>query len=95
MERYNCIVSTPDVVSILSKLRDLPVKVQDWIVETGTDVSDSEAIWVWAVLADADFAADNAYVVRRRVRQALRDDPRTASYPLYIRFRGASEVRAS
>ena len=36
----------------MGKLSGLPTPVDGWIVETGIDSADEEAVWVWAMLKE-------------------------------------------
>jgi hypothetical protein len=85
-------VDKTDVESILNGLLGLPSDVKRWDVETGADASGADAIWVYVVLDDSAFTGDNTLVIRKMVRQALRDDLRTWPNRVYIRFRSVSEV---
>ncbi len=83
--------TTTEIKAALDELPGLPAWVSGWQVETGIDVSDEPAVWVWALLEDeeVDFAA------RSRLREAVRDCVhRTAGDAVwaYVRFRGASEM---
>ena len=87
---------TPELVEAeLEKLRDLPTPVAWWEVRTGLDSTDDPAVWVWAMLEDEDADFATVSVVRRKVRDLVRDVTRrqtgTAWWP-YVHFRGVSEV---
>jgi hypothetical protein len=81
----------------LGKLTDLPITVQAWQVETGGDWTGQDAVWVWAILDDADLPIDDMaatheerFTIRKAVRQAVRDV--AGDQQVYVRFRTTSEV---
>ncbi|MCY4055966.1 MAG: hypothetical protein OXF67_08955 [Cyanobacteria bacterium MAG CAR4_bin_6] len=84
---------TSDMIkNAMGKLSDLPTPVGDWIIETGIDSTDEEAVWVWAMLKeDEDKIEFNKIeelesIITKQVKQIAGSDT-TA----YVRFRGVSE----
>jgi hypothetical protein len=81
------------VESILKDLEaSLPVPVQGWIVETGPDATNDDAVWVWAILRDEDLKRETRNIVREAVREAVQGDELDKAPWVYVRFRGASET---
>ncbi|MYK91569.1 MAG: hypothetical protein F4026_05400 [Synechococcus sp. SB0669_bin_8] len=76
----------------MGKLSGLPTPVGGWIVKTGIDSADEEAVWGWAMLKeDEDKIEFNKIeelesIITKQVKQIAGSDT-TA----YVRFRGVSE----
>ena len=81
------------ISDVLNQLDNLPAPVKKWEIDTGTDSTGENAVWIWAIIEDASLAqlSQNA---RARLRDRIRDAVRQVSPMLraYIRFRAASEV---
>ncbi len=69
-----------------------PVVVRRWEVETGIDAAGDPAVWVWAVLDDADFNTPSRTKIRNEVRDAVARVAGGPSPIAYVRFRMTSEV---
>ncbi len=74
----------------LKAIKDLPVTVQRWDIETGSDWSGDRGVWIWAILNDADLTAKTCAEIRTRVRRALSKVAEESI--VYLRFRALSEV---
>ena len=83
--------TTTKIKAALDELPGLPAWVSGWQVETGIDVADEPAVWVWALLEDeeVDFAARSR--LRDMVREFVRQKAGDAVWA-YVRFRDASEM---
>ena len=83
--------TTTEIKAALDELPGLPAWVSGWQVETGIDVADEPAVWVWALLEDeeVDFAARSR--LRDMVRECVRQRAGDAVWA-YVRFRDASEM---
>lgn len=84
-------VSPDRIKSRLRRLRKLPVKVDDWLVETGEDHSGWDAVFVWVILHDQDTSGDDREVVGERVREAVKKLAGSPEPWVYVRFRGVWE----
>jgi len=88
-------MTTTDVTNLLNGLHDLPTPVSKWEVDTGTDATGDDAVWVWAILEDDTFdqlSGDALARLRESIRNAV---SRAAERPepwVYVRFRTLSEV---
>lgn len=88
-------MTTAYITNILNGLSDLPAPVNKWEVDTGTDSTGDNAIWVWAILDDAiwdQLSGDALARLRESIRNAV---SRAAENPVpwvYVRFRTVSEV---
>ena len=80
---------------VLHELADLRAPVKNWEVDTGTDATGENAVWVWAIVEDANLS-HLSQDVRARLRDTIRAAvSRAAESPVpsvYVRFRAASEV---
>ena len=78
----------------LKSLRDLPVAIPHWQVETGSDWTEEPAIWVWGFLDDATIDADMQFTLRSAIRNVIRQHAGD-DVTIYIRFRAASDLAES
>lgn len=81
--------------TVLKSLSDLNAPVRKWEIDTGTDATGENAVWIWAIVEDATLA-HLSQEARARLRDSIRATVRHAveSPPpsVYIRFRAVSEV---
>lgn len=82
---------TSDLIKdAMSKFYGLPTPVGGWIVETGIDSADEEAVWVWAMLKEDKVEFNKIEelesIITKQVEKIAGSDT-TA----YVRFRGVSE----
>ncbi len=85
-------ISANTIEAALRNLPELPATVSSWHIETGPDSTEDSAVWVWAMLEDDDVE----FAKRSRLRSIIRDlvhDTFDPSLLVYVRFRGASEVK--
>lgn len=84
-------VQPTDIQAALTALPDLPVNVDSWHVETGTDWTDDDAIWIWGIVEDAFIDTGTQFALRKAIRSLVQqhagDEVR-----IFIRFREASEL---
>ena len=85
-------ISTRKVEEALTALRDPPVQIDSWHVETGNDWTDDPAIWIWGILDDRNINANAQLNLRKIIRDRVREIA-GSDISVYIRFRAASEVR--
>lgn len=84
-------MSSQGIENALRKMKNLPVPVKDWQVETGEDSTGNEAVWVWVTLKDEDLDRAPRDRVRELVRDAVHRSIQRDEPWVYVRFRGASE----
>ena len=74
----------------MGKLSGLPTPVGDWIVQTGLDSVDDEAVWVWALLEEDEVEFSKIRELKSIITKQVREvtGPGISSY---VRFRGISE----
>ena len=84
-------ITAADIETALGALRNLPTPVSGWEVETGSDSTDSPAVWVWAYLTDEEVDFETRSQLRDMVRDLVRRKTESANW-VYVRFRGASEA---
>ena len=74
----------------MGKLSGLPTPVGGWIVETGIDSADEEAVWVWAMLKEDKVEFNKIEelesIITKQVKKITGSDTSA-----YVRFRGVSE----
>lgn len=75
----------------LKSLTGLPAPVRSWKVEIGEDATGENAVWVWAVLDDADLTREVRNQISERIEGAVYRLVPNASF-VYVRFRAVSEV---
>jgi len=84
-----------EIKAELSTITALPVRVQRWDVEQGTDMTGADALWVWAIMDDNDVARMNPEEIREAVREKIQSKfPHTFAWT-YVRFRTTTEVPAA
>ncbi len=84
---------TEQVKAALTGLqKSLPAPVRDWQIEEGTDHMGQEAVWVWAVLDDADLTQQVRQGVWHAVWDTVTGLGLAADPWVYVRFRSTSEV---
>ena len=66
-------LSATDIEQALRGLPDLPVQVDSWQVETGTDWTDDAAVWVWGILPDPDIDTPTHFALRKAIRGVVRE----------------------
>jgi hypothetical protein len=74
----------------LTKLANLPAPVRRWEINIGEDASGEQAVWVWAVLDDANLTRDIRNRLRERIESVVHRLVPNASW-VYVRFRATSE----
>lgn len=84
-------VSAKSIEQALLSLPRLPTRVSEWQVKTGPDSTDDPAVWVRAVLRDDDVDADTRHLLRRMIRERVREEAGTQVL-VYVRFPTASEM---
>lgn len=84
-------IDTAALEATLARLGDLPVQIDSWHVETGTDWTDDPAIWIWGILHDADIDTDTHAALRAVILGAVRQET-DPDIGVFIRFRAASEM---
>ena len=84
-------LSATDIEQALRGLPDLPVEVDSWLVETGTDWTDDAAVWVWGILPDAQIDTATQFALRKAIRGVIRELAGN-DIGIYIRFRSTSEL---
>ena len=81
--------------TVLQSLSDLNAPVHKWEMDTGTDATGENAVWIWAIVEDATLA-HLSQEVRARLRDSIRATVRRAvespESAVYVRFRAVSEV---
>lgn len=80
------------VEKALKSLPEFPVSVKKWVVEVGDDATGENAIWVWAVVDDADLSSNNRSNLRNAIRDAVGQVVGDQPAWVYVRFRATSEV---
>jgi len=85
-------MTTETVNTILGEVDQLPRSIRSWQIETGPDVSGTDAVWVWVTLDDDAFNGETTSRVRNMIRQAVQSRGGENAPWVYVRFRGASEV---
>lgn len=83
-------VTAATIESALGGLRDLPTPVSSWRVETGEDWANDPAVWVWAMLAEEDVDFEKRSLLRKMVRDLIRQELEARLW-VYVRFRSAAE----
>jgi hypothetical protein len=86
---------TADTDNVLEVLRDLHAPVRDWKVESGSDWSGDDAVWVWDIVDDDQLdhlSQDERADLRDRITNALKPNQYDSTPLVYIRFRAASEA---
>ena len=81
---------TVTVEQELRSLTNLPAPVKRWNIEIGEDATGEMAVWVWAVLDDADLTRGVRNGLRERIDREVRRVVPNASW-VYVRFRATSE----
>lgn len=93
--RYNSDMITATNEKVLNELAGIHAPVNKWEVDTGTDATGENAVWVWAIVDDANLL-HLSQEARARLRDSIRAAvSRSAESPVpsvYIRFRATSEV---
>ena len=84
-------ISAQTIEQSLKDLRDLPVPVPHWQVETGTDWTEDTAIWVWGFLHDAKIDTAMQFTLRKAIRNLIRQQAGD-DVTVYIRFRATSDL---
>ena len=84
-------ISAQMIEQSLKALRDLPMPVLHWQVETGTDWTEDTAIWVWGFLDDPKIDTAMQLALRKAIRNFIRDQTGD-DVTVYIRFRAASDL---
>jgi hypothetical protein len=80
---------------ILGHLLELHDPVSKWVIDTGTDSTGEDAVWVWAIVDDetlSSLSQDDRARLRDRVREAVQRAEVGRESTVYVRFRGTSEV---
>ena len=80
-----------EIRAALDQIEGLPTAVSDWVVETGADSDDDDAVWVWAILPDDQVDIETRIAVRDRVFDYIRDRSDTPVW-VYVSFRTVSEM---
>ncbi|HLK56860.1 MAG TPA: hypothetical protein VKU00_09860, partial [Chthonomonadaceae bacterium] len=52
--RYNSSMTAAHIKDVLNRLANLPAPVRKWEVDTGPDATGENAVWIWAVMDDAN-----------------------------------------
>lgn len=84
-------LSATDIEQALRGLPDLPVEVDSWLVETGTDWTDDAAVWVWGILPNPRIDSATHFALRKAIRGVVREHAGDA-IGIYIRFRSTSDL---
>ncbi len=84
-------ISAQSIEQALLRLPRLPTPVSEWQVRTGPDSTDDPAVWVRAVLSHDDVDADTRHLLRRMIRERVREEAGTHVL-VYVRFPTASEM---
>ena len=93
--RYNNNMTTTDITNVLEHIEDLQAPVEKWEVDTGTDSTGEDAVWVLAIVDDAkldELPQPVRIRMRERIRSAINHSPACSDLMVYIRFRAASEA---
>lgn len=69
----------------------MPAPVKRLQVEMGEDATGDRAVWVWAILDDADFVRTNRLELRGTIRDAVQTIVGEPVW-VYVRFRATSEI---
>ena len=85
-------LSATDIEEALRGLPGLPVQVDSWLVETGTDWTDDAAVWVWGILPDPKIDTATQFALRKAIRGAVREHTGN-DIGIYIRFRSTSDLQ--
>ena len=84
-------LSTTNIEQALRRLPDLPVPVDSWLVEAGTDWTDDAAVWVWGILPDPKIDTATQFALRKAIRSVVRAQAGN-DIGIYIRFRSTSDL---
>ena len=84
-------LNASDIEQALRRLPDLPIPVDSWLVETGTDWTDDAAVWVWGILPDPDIDIATQFALRKAIRSVVREHAGN-DIGIYIRFRSTSDL---
>ena len=84
-------LSVTDIEQALRGLPDLPVEVDSWLVETGTDWTDDAAVWVWGILPNPQIDSATHFALRKAIRGVVREHAGN-DIGIYIRFRSTSDL---
>ena len=74
----------------MGKLSDLPTPVDGWIVKTGIDSADEEAVWVWAILKEDEVEFNKIEELESIITKQVKEIA-GSNTTAYVRFRGVSE----
>lgn len=83
-------MTTAHVKEVLNALDNLPAPVQKWEVDTGTDATGDDAVWVWAIMEDANLAQlsrEGLSRLRESIRNAVSRATEGVAPWVYVRFR--------
>ena len=84
-------ISAKSIEQALLTLPRLPTPVSEWQIETGPDSTNDPAVWVRAVLRDDDVDFDTRHLLRRMIRERVREKA-GPEVLVYVRFPRASEM---
>ena len=84
-------LSATDIEQALRGIPDLPVQVDSWLVETGTDWTDDAAVWVWGILPDPEIDTPTQFALRKAIRGVVRKHAGN-DIGVYIRFRSTADL---
>jgi len=82
---------TSRVEERLTRLVNGPAPVRRWQIDIGEDATGEKAVWVWAIVEDADLSRDVINGLREMVGREVRHLVPDATW-VYVRFRAMSEV---
>lgn len=80
-----------DIRAARDDLSDLPTPVSDWLVETGTDSTDSPTVWIWAVLPNDQVDFESRIVIRDLVLDFI-GERSEIPVEVYASFRTVAET---
>ena len=84
-------VSATDIEQALWRLSDLPVHVDSWLVETGLDWTDDDAVWVWGIRPDPKTDTVTRSALRTVIRSVVHEHAGN-DIGIYIRFRSTFDL---
>ncbi len=81
--------NTAAIHTALEELTGLPTPVHAWRVKEGLDATDDPAVWVWAIIDEADYDAEALHQVKDMARAVVRSTV-PGLWP-YVLVRGLGE----
>ena len=86
------VADTNNIRAQLEDLRDLPTPVCSWLVKEGLDATDDPAIWVWALVEQADADPETLSRLKAIAREVVHH---ATGLWAYVLIRGADETEVT